>query len=100
MWYPRRMNRADIVSRLDSDRETRFGVTSLRLFGSFAKDAARPDSDIDLLVQFSAPATMRNFMDLKFHLEDLFGRNVDLVLEGTVRHELQPAIAREAVRVA
>ena len=74
-------------------------ISELRLFGSHGRDEARDDSDIDLLVEFSGRPTFDGYMDLKFFLEDLFGRRVDLVIAGSLRPELRPAVEREAIRV-
>ena len=47
------------------------GVKSLALFGSVARGDDRPDSDIDVLVEFHGAATFDQYMDLKFLLEEL-----------------------------
>jgi len=77
----------------------RFGVTTLALFGSTARDTARNDSDIDVLVGFDGPATSARYFGVQFYLEDLFGCPVDLVTEKALRKELRPYIDKEAVRV-
>lgn len=77
----------------------RFGVRSLALFGSVARDAARSDSDIDILVGFDGPATSGRFFGVQFFLEDLFGRPIDLVTEKALRPELRPFVEREARHV-
>jgi len=77
-----------------------FGVASLVLFGSFARNQARADSDVDLLVTFAGPPTFDRFMDLKFYLEDLLGRRVDLVTAAALKPRLEPMVEREAIRVA
>lgn len=77
----------------------RFGVTALALFGSTVRDAARPDSDIDILVSFDGPATSERYFGVQFFLEDLFGRPVDLVTEKALRAELRPFVEKEAVHV-
>lgn len=57
-----------------------FGVLRCGLFGSFVRDTAVDQSDVDMLVVFDpALKTFHNFMDLCFFLEDLFGRKVDVV---------------------
>jgi predicted nucleotidyltransferase len=76
--------------------ENRFSVNSIGLFGSYARDDFHAQSDIDVLVTFSEP-TFDNYMDLKFFLEDLFGRPVDLVLEENVKNRLKKNIARETL---
>ena len=77
----------------------RYGVTRLALFGSTARDMARGDSDIDILVAFDGPATSARYFGVQFYLEDLFGRPVDLVTEKALRAELRPFIEQEALHV-
>jgi predicted nucleotidyltransferase len=55
---------------------------------------------VDLLVEFDEAPTFDRFMDLKFFLEDLLSRRVDLVTRAALRPGMRPAIEREAVRVA
>ncbi|MHB8169681.1 MAG: nucleotidyltransferase family protein [Thermoleophilia bacterium] len=83
--------------RSDLDR---FGINSLALFGSFARNEAGPESDIDILVDFSSPATFDNFMDLKFFLEDIFGRRVDLVTVRALKPRIRQHVEKEARYVA
>jgi len=79
---------------------TRFGVKSLALFGSVARDEAGPESDLDLLVEFEGTATFDGYMGLKLYLEDLLGSRVDLVMRKVLRPRMVPSVEREAVRVA
>ena len=96
------MNRSRAIELLTRSKPilaARYGVTHLALFGSTARDAARNDSDIDILVAFNGPATSERYFGVQFHLEDLFGRPVDLVTEKALRPELRPFIEKEAVHV-
>jgi predicted nucleotidyltransferase len=77
-----------------------YGVRSLRMFGSFARDDATPASDIDFLVEFDGAPTFKGFMGLKFALEDLLGLRVDLVTPDGLRPWMRSQIEREAIRVA
>lgn len=77
----------------------RYGVTRLALFGSTARDAARPDSDVDVLVGFDGAATASCYFGVQFFLEDELGCMVDLVSEKALRPELRPFIEREVVDV-
>lgn len=79
--------------------ERRFGVTRLALFGSTVRNAAREDSDVDILVAFDGPATSQRYFGVQFYLEDLLGRPVDLVTDKALRPELRPHVEREAVHV-
>lgn len=78
----------------------RFGVTSLRLFGSFARGTARDDSDVDVLVDFGGPATPEAYFGVQFHLEDLLGRAVDVVTERALRPGFRPYVERDAIAIA
>jgi len=82
------------------DELARFHVKSLFIFGSIARDEAGPDSDVDILVFFEGPATFDQYMDLKFFLEDLIGRKVDLVTENGLRDELKEYVEKDMIRVA
>jgi len=74
----------------------RFSAQRIGVFGSCARGSARPDSDVDILVELSEP-TFDHYMDMKFYLEDLLGAPVDLVLADCVKPRLQPIIAQEVV---
>jgi predicted nucleotidyltransferase len=96
------MKRAQVLEQLALSKPTlvaRFGVTNLALFGSTVRDAARVDSDIDILVSFDGPATSERYFGVQFFLEDLLGRPVDLVTDRALRPELRPFIEKEAVHV-
>ena len=75
-------------------------MKSLAVFGSAARDAMSEASDVDLLVEFAAAATFDGYFDLKFFLEDLIGRRVDLVTRSGLRSELRARVEREAIHVA
>ena len=96
------MNRSRAIELLTQSKPVlaaRYGVTRLALFGSTARDAARSDSDIDILVAFDGPATSERYFGVQFYLEDLLGSPVDLVTEKALRPELRPFIEKEAVHV-
>ncbi|HIQ32909.1 MAG TPA: nucleotidyltransferase [Methanothermococcus okinawensis] len=76
------MDREEVLKKLRENRKKieSFGVKRIGIFGSFARDEAREDSDIDILVEFEkGKATFRNVAGLADFLEELFGREVDLL---------------------
>ena len=77
----------------------RFGITDLALFGSTARDEARDDSDIDVMVEFDGEATAKRYFGVQFYLEDSLGCAVDLVTEKALRPQLRPFIEQEAIDV-
>src|SRR3990172_4871713 len=70
-----------------------YGVKRIGIFGSVAKGEAGKKSDIDVLVELKKE-TFDNYMDLKFFLEDAFGRKVDLVLS----NGLKPGLAERGLK--
>jgi len=97
------MKRDEVIRQLrDHRREVgdRFAVRRLALFGSTARDEASEHSDIDVLVDFEGPATLRGYMGLKEYLENLLHCRVDLVTEPAVRKELRPHVEKDMVDVA
>ena len=74
-------------------------MTSLDLFGSFARDEGGESSDVDMLVEFDQ-VSFDHYMDLKFFLEDLLGKPVDLVIRRSLKPALRESVLREARRVA
>jgi hypothetical protein len=96
------MKRDDILSRLRERRREiseRFGVERVGLFGSAARDELREDSDVDVLVSFRDQATFDGYMGLKFYLEELFGRKVDLVTEKGLKPRARTHVERDLIRV-
>lgn len=97
------MRRDEVLSLLrdhqDELRE-RFGVSSIALFGSHARDEARPDSDVDLLVEFEGTVTFLGYMDLIDHLEQLFGTRVDVATATELKPRVRPYVEKDLIRVA
>lgn len=79
--------------RTEHQRIREFGISRIGLFGSFLRDGAKPESDVDLLVEF-APGrkTFRSFMALALFLEDSLGRTVDLLTPESLSPHIGPKI--------
>ena len=97
------MNRDEVLETLRKHikqvlRE-RFDVTGLALYGSFARNQATPESDVDILVRFGGPATSRSYFGTLFYIEDLLGRRIDLVTDKALRAEFRPFVEQEALDV-
>ena len=96
------MNRDEVLEVLRTRKSIlaqRFGVSELTLFGSVARDQANDDSDVDILVSYDKPATSKAYFGVQFYLEDLLGRQVDLVTDKALRKEFRPYVEREAINV-
>jgi len=77
----------------------RYGIASLRVFGSVARREARPDSDVDLLVEYRRPSDIFTRTRLRRELERVLGRRVDLVREEMLHWAVRPQAVAEAVTV-
>jgi len=96
------MTRAEILALLSlhkPEMQRRFGVRSLALFGSRAREQSHANSDFDMLVEFDGPATSARYFGLQFLLEDLLGGRVDLVTRRALRPQLRPFVERDAMHV-
>jgi hypothetical protein len=72
-----------------------YNVNYLALFGSHARDQAKPDSDIDLLVDYDKPIGLFRFAELQQQLSNVLGKKVDLVSRKGVSKHLKPFIEND-----
>jgi len=96
------MKREDVLRILriqQKELAERYNVASLSLFGSVARDEALPDSDVDLLVEFSQPVGLFLFIELQQHLEAMLGCKVDLGTPRSLKPRIKEQVLREAIRV-
>ena len=76
--------------------ESHFHVKNIGIFGSFARKEETDESDVDLIVEFEKGyKDLFNYIDLKFYLEEILNRRVDLVMKEAVRPRLRKKIFDE-----
>jgi uncharacterized protein len=75
-----------------------YGVKSLAMFGSAARNHIGKSSDIDFLVEFERP-TWSNYIGLKFYLQDLLGRKVDLATPKSLKPAIRPSVVKDLLYV-
>ncbi len=90
-----------IRNLLTSHREqlSQLGGNHLAIFGSVARDEATEDSDVDILVDFDSKKGLFGFADLKFYLEEILGRHVDLVTQRALHPALKKRILSESKEI-
>lgn len=96
-------NKKELVEKINSNSAaiSSFGVARLGIFGSFARNEATPESDVDFFVEFiPEKKTFDNFMDLAFYLEQLTGRKVELVTPQSLNEFIGKYIVNEVEYVA
>lgn len=72
-----------------------FGVARLAVFGSVARGNDRPDSDVDLIVEFKGPVGLPGLLKLERKFESTFGRKVDLGTEASLHPLIKAHVGRE-----
>ena len=83
------------------DRLATLGVTHIGLFGSFVRDEQTSSSDIDILAEFAPDKhTFDNFMEVSFLLEEILGRNVEVITPEGLSLHIGPHILKEVERVS
>ena len=95
------MKRERVVSILNAHQAELhdLGIKSLEIFGSVARDEARPDSDVDFLVEFSIEASLFDLFRVRHYLEDLLECDVDLGTQDALREHLREPILKDVIRV-
>jgi len=74
----------------------KYGVTKAAVFGSYARDEAKNDSDIDLLVDIKKNISLLDFSALKQELQELLNRRVDLIEYSQIKPLLKQSILEDA----
>jgi uncharacterized protein len=99
--YPGRMNGQEIIARLRENEPAlrARGVSHAALFGSRARGDGRPDSDIDIMVEFDPEAhvTVFNYAGLKDYIAGLFDGPVDVVNREGLKPYVRPAAMSDAI---
>lgn len=93
------LNRRTILDYLHEHKAylyTEFGVTTMAFFGSFARNEAHVENDIDLLIECER-ADFSNRFALKEHLEKAFGREVDVGYFESLRRFYRKGVAQDLI---
>ena len=90
MTMAKELTSTEIIRSLEKQKKEldKYSVKKIGLFGSFLDGSASKDSDIDFLVSFKKNS-FDNYMDLKFSLQNLFGKKIDLVTESALKPALR-----------
>jgi len=94
------MNKEYILNFLKEHKEefkNKYQVDTIGLFGSYARDEATSESDIDLLVEM--PSKFDLYYDFKEYLEDVFQKNIDLGMKKSIRPLIALSIQKDLIYV-
>ena len=96
------VKRSDVLRILQKERNElvdRYNISALSLFGSVARDDAREDSDVDILVEFSRPVSLFQFIELQQRLEGLLGCKVDLGTPRSLKPRIKEQVLKEEIPI-
>jgi uncharacterized protein len=93
------VKRDEVLAIVAAHREQlqAMGVKSLNLFGSVARNEARPDSDVDFLVEFDRPIGLFEFIEIRLYLQDILGCSVDMGTLKALREHLREPVFKDAI---
>jgi len=74
--------------------------TSIGIFGSYARGEEKPDSDLDILVDFERSPNLFILMDIEEMLVSGLGMKIDLITKGSVNRHVEPCILKDLKRIA
>ena len=89
----------EILRAHQGELAEQYGVRWLGIFGSYARGEARPESDLDVLVEFAEPPGMFRFLALERRLSELLGMKVELVTRSALKPHIGRHILGELVSV-
>ncbi len=75
------------------------GVLKSSVFGSVARGEAKPDSDVDILVELPEGKSLFDLIDLQNKLEAKLGKKVDVITYRSVHHLLRDIIFSEQIQI-
>lgn len=89
-----RQSALEILRRAEDDLRAR-GVRHAALFGSVARGDARPDSDLDIMIEVDPEASIgvHEYVDLKAYIAGLFDTPVDVVSRDALKPHIRPTTA-------
>jgi uncharacterized protein len=89
----------EILRQKNAELTKKFGVKSLSLFGSVARNEAASDSDVDLLVEFNRPVGYFGLFALQDYLEELLGCPVDLGTPDSLKPYIRERVMGNLIHV-
>ena len=97
-----KMTKKYILDFLKQNRsliESKFGVTKIGLFGSYARDEATLESDIDIAVEIESKNNFKSFFSLLHFLEDSLSNKIDLGIESSLKPIAKKTILKDIIYV-
>ena len=75
------------------------GATRAAIFGSYARGEETPESDVDILVDLPRSLSLLGFVGLKFHLEEILDKKVDVVEYDAIKPVIRDSILASQLQI-
>ncbi len=89
----------DFLSNNKQELQKKYGITKIGLFGSYARDEANDESDIDIAVEIDSDNKFRSFFGLKYFIENGLNHQIDLGIESSLKPIAKDTILRDIIYV-
>jgi len=89
----------DFLKKHQTELKEKFGVVKIGLFGSYARDEASPNSDIDIAVEIKSENSFRSFFSLLYFLEEGLKNKVDLGIDHSLKPTVKATVLKDIIYV-
>ncbi len=83
------------LQKLYPELKQKYRIARLGIFGSYARNVQRADSDLDLLVTFEETPGLFQYIELENFISDMLGVKVDLVMEDALKPNIKERVLKE-----
>ena len=78
---------------------SKYAISQLYIFGSYAREEQTDESDVDLLVDFTTTPDLLTFIEMEEYISEKLHINVDLVPKRKLKEQLKVQILNEAIKI-
>jgi len=89
----------DKLKELKPSLESDYNITEIGLFGSYIRGEEKPDSDIDILINYKAGTSIFTIGGLQYFLSEIFDKKVDIAMKNSLKRRIGKQILSEVVYV-
>ena len=89
----------NILTELKKVLETKYPISEMGLFGSYARGDSNPESDIDILVDFNKRIDGFDYIRIAHVLEDAFNHRIDLVSRKGIQPKYLSYVEKNLIRI-
>lgn len=96
------INREEVIKKIKLDLNNilkKYPLESIELFGSVARNESIPNSDVDILVEFTETVSLLKISSLINYLEDLLGNKVDVGEKDCLREAFRPYVEEDLIKI-